>query len=107
MNKVINFCVDEDKIVSVEVIENVGDWKWLGYMVMGGMEVLYDVGMDKMVSVFEGMVEDEDDEVMEECKEKWKEFMKLVEMEGDDKMVVWGNWSVEYDWNIGVMVCDM
>lgn len=115
MNKIINFGVDEDGICDVEIIENVNGFKWLGFMVMGEVKELSCLGegggrgmgidLDEVFKECLKGVNCEDD--VEMYKEKFEVFKEcLSDVLNGNVMVRCYVWSVEYDWNIGILLSD-
>jgi len=113
MNKVIGFGIDEDGVCSVEVIDNLNEWNYLGYMVNGGLNGMsdgVDINCDDWEGVLDGeckdMMEGMDEDDVKEYSVVWNEFKEVVRKEMDEDMMVVGwRWSVEYDKNISVMLC--
>lgn len=114
MIKLISLCVDEDRFSRVEVLEFKGLeelvlWDWVGNLFDGYMGKLLCVkdrdgkSVDDVVDELGKSYEDEEDGVR-----GWignvRKFKKLCEE--NDGWCLYGVWSVEYDGNVSVIVCD-
>lgn len=111
LNKVVSLCVDEDMISEVEVCD-VGEYVWLGYMLSEGESesVCVDDMKEKLKDFVEEISEGMSEKDVVMLNEKVCEFEeKLKEVVGDEseKMIVCYDWSVEYDRNLSVVVCNI
>lgn len=116
-NLILNICIDEDSLVSVEKT-TAGEWSWLSFFLADGVERI-----DSKEELFQKL-----DEWIVEAKSKWDDTAYLESL--DEAVLVFkeqleellshptedglemgwaslqfANWAVEVDDNFGILIC--
>lgn len=110
MNKLINFFVSTESDEKYVEKPNLNKWQWLVHMLREGSRI-----EDKDVSTVDDILKLVDectaDEVdvdflkdIEKLKKKFRKELEKADVVNKNYVVY--SWSVEYDWNIAVLISD-
>lgn len=111
-NVIVNFCSDEDKMLSVEVIKDISNWNWLIFLFTEGSNVNESEVKDAVdfwakTDTQEAIVNEEN---YEECCKKFADAVQSVMTElGGEEMcsIQFVSWSVEYDTNLACIISNL
>lgn len=108
MNKFINFYVStESTEMEVQVLD-LNTFQHMSALLVEGTREEEINSVEDILALVDSNMEDEVDEEFIERIGKLKEEFKKVLLENgynDNSQVIVYSWSVEYDWNVGVLIC--